>query len=155
MPFPPSLRLSTCRFTTPLRCGSLSDTSTHCIRKTPLFRQQKRVLLTTTHAGSTPPTRPAGVFLRSPLQWSHIVRRIRNPAGLTAAAAMGKNHNAAAQSRSHSGHSHSHGHNHDNTYLTSSNKSDAGVRITRIGLYVNLGMAIGKGVGGIVFNSQA
>ena len=28
------------------------------------------------------------------------------------------------------------------------------MRITRIGLYVNLGMAVGKGVGGYVFNSQ-
>ncbi|KAI9726570.1 MAG: hypothetical protein M1828_000937 [Chrysothrix sp. TS-e1954] len=55
--------------------------------------------------------------------------------------------------RSHSGHSHSH--NHDNSYLTSSNKSDAGVRITRIGLYVNLGMAIFKGLGGWYFNSKA
>ena len=53
---------------------------------------------------------------------------------------------------SHGGHHH---HHHDNTYLTSTNKSDPGVRITRIGLYVNLGMAVGKGVGGYVFNSQA
>lgn len=50
--------------------------------------------------------------------------------------------------------SHSH-HHHDNTYLTSTNKNDAGVRITRIGLYSNLGMAIAKGVGGYVFNSQS
>ncbi|KAK5008549.1 mitochondrial metal transporter, partial [Cryomyces antarcticus] len=57
------------------------------------------------------------------------------------------------QTRSHVGHSHHH--HHDNTYLTSTNKKDAAVRITRIGLYVNLGMAIGKGVGGYVFNSQA
>lgn len=56
-------------------------------------------------------------------------------------------------SRSHAGHSHSHAH--DNTYLTSTNKKDAGVRITRIGLFVNLGMAIGKGIGGYVFHSQA
>jgi cation diffusion facilitator family transporter len=53
------------------------------------------------------------------------------------------------------GHSHSHAHHHDNTFLTSSNKSDPGVRITRIGLYVNLGMAIAKGAGGYAFNSQA
>ena len=61
------------------------------------------------------------------------------------------------QTREHAGHSHSHGHSHqhDNTYLTSTNKNDAGVRITRIGLFVNLGMAIGKGFGGYVFNSQA
>jgi hypothetical protein len=61
----------------------------------------------------------------------------------------------AGQLRFHSGHSHSHSHHHDNTYLTSTNKNDAGVRITRIGLYVNLGMAISKGFGGYVFNSQA
>lgn len=61
------------------------------------------------------------------------------------------------QTRSHAGHSHGHGHghNHDNTYLTSSNRNDAGVKITRVGLFVNLGMAIGKGVGGYVFHSQA
>ena len=53
------------------------------------------------------------------------------------------------------GHSHGHGHQHDNTFLTSQNKNDAGVKITRIGLYVNVGMAIGKGIGGYVFNSQA
>ncbi|KAL8766115.1 MAG: hypothetical protein Q9209_007013 [Squamulea sp. 1 TL-2023] len=59
--------------------------------------------------------------------------------------------------RLHAGHSHSqgHSHQHDNTYLTSKNKKDAGVRITRIGLYVNLLMAICKGTGGYVFNSQA
>lgn len=53
---------------------------------------------------------------------------------------------------------HKHGaghHHHDNAYLTSQNKNDAGVRITRIGLYSNLGMAIAKGVGGYVFNSKA
>jgi hypothetical protein len=54
------------------------------------------------------------------------------------------------QIRTHGGHSH----NHDNSYLTSTNKSDAGVRITRIGLFVNLGMAIGKGLGGYYFHSQ-
>lgn len=58
---------------------------------------------------------------------------------------------SAVQHRGHAGHSHSH----DNTYLTSTNKSDAGVRITRIGLFVNLAMAIGKGIGGYVFHSQA
>ena len=59
------------------------------------------------------------------------------------------------QHRTHMGHSHSHAHGHDNTYLTSANKHDAGVRITRIGLYVNLGMAVSKGIGGYVFNSKA
>ncbi|OCT49242.1 Mitochondrial metal transporter [Cladophialophora carrionii] len=59
------------------------------------------------------------------------------------------------QTRSHAGHSHGHGHSHDNTYLTSQNRSDAGVKITRIGLFVNLGMALGKGIGGVMFHSQA
>ena len=59
------------------------------------------------------------------------------------------------QTRSHAGHSHGHGHSHDNTYLTSKNRNDAGVRITRIGLFVNLGMALGKGIGGYLFHSQA
>lgn len=62
---------------------------------------------------------------------------------------------AADQKRAHGGHSHSHHHHHDNVYLTSSNKSDAGVRITRIGLYSNLGMAFAKGAGGYAFGSQA
>ncbi|KAK3375357.1 cation efflux family-domain-containing protein [Podospora didyma] len=64
----------------------------------------------------------------------------------------------ATQTRAHSGHSHSHAHHHhhhDNVYLTSQNKKDAGVRITRIGLYSNLGMAIAKGAGGYYFNSQS
>ncbi|RMD40077.1 hypothetical protein DV735_g5045, partial [Chaetothyriales sp. CBS 134920] len=61
------------------------------------------------------------------------------------------------QQRAHAGHSHRHhGHSHgDASYLVSTNKSDAGARITRIGLLVNLAMAIGKGIGGYVFNSQA
>ena len=65
-----------------------------------------------------------------------------------------------AHGRKTDDHSHSHGfghhhHHHDNTYLISKNKNDAGVRITRIGLFVNLGMALSKGVGGYVFHSQA
>lgn len=58
----------------------------------------------------------------------------------------------ATQSRAAGGHHH---HHHDNVYLTSTNKNDAGVRITRIGLYSNLGMAISKFVGGYMFGSQA
>lgn len=56
-------------------------------------------------------------------------------------------------SRHHSGHGHHH-HHHDNTYLVSTNKNDPGVRITRIGLAVNLVMAVTKGLGGYVFHSQ-
>jgi len=55
------------------------------------------------------------------------------------------------QIRHHAGHSHSH----DKAYLTSVNRKDAGVRITRVGLFVNLGMAISKGIGGVIFSSQA
>ncbi|KAJ6107685.1 Cation efflux family protein [Penicillium sp. IBT 18751x] len=64
---------------------------------------------------------------------------------------------AMTQTRSHGGHGHGHGHHHhhDNVYLTSTNKRDAGVRITRIGLFANLCMAIGKFIGGYVFHSQA
>ncbi|KAL5612830.1 uncharacterized protein BROUX77_002986 [Berkeleyomyces rouxiae] len=58
------------------------------------------------------------------------------------------------QTRTHGGHHHHH-HHHDNIYLTSKNKNDAGVRITRIGLLSNLGMAIAKGIGGYAFNSHA
>jgi divalent metal cation (Fe/Co/Zn/Cd) transporter len=60
---------------------------------------------------------------------------------------------SATQIRTHAGHSH--GRAPDNSYLISANKKDAGVRITRIGLFVNLAMAIGKGIGGYVFHSQA
>lgn len=61
------------------------------------------------------------------------------------------------QTRGHSGHGGHHHHHHhgSNVYLTSSNKFDAGVRITRIGLVSNLAMAIGKFIGGYVFHSQA
>jgi divalent metal cation (Fe/Co/Zn/Cd) transporter len=62
----------------------------------------------------------------------------------------------ADQKRAHGGHhGHGHHHHHDNAYLTSSNKKDAGVRITRIGLFSNLGMAVAKGAGGYAFGSQA
>ncbi|KAL7925909.1 cation efflux family domain-containing protein [Trichoderma austrokoningii] len=58
-----------------------------------------------------------------------------------------------------SGHSHGlfghHHHHHDNSYLTSADKNDPGVRITRIGLLSNLTMAIAKFIGGWAFNSKA
>ncbi|TQB69349.1 hypothetical protein MPDQ_001969 [Monascus purpureus] len=61
----------------------------------------------------------------------------------------------ASQKRSHGSHGHHHHHHHSNVYLTSANKDDAGVRITRVGLFVNLAMALGKFIGGYVFHSQA
>jgi divalent metal cation (Fe/Co/Zn/Cd) transporter len=60
------------------------------------------------------------------------------------------------QTREHAGHSHhGHHHHHDNAYLTSGNKKDPGVRITRLGLLSNLAMAIAKFIGGWAFNSKA
>ncbi|KAF2501566.1 hypothetical protein BU16DRAFT_522520 [Lophium mytilinum] len=104
-----------------------------------LHALQLRVLRTSTkgqHRLTTDPT--------TLLNWSSTAHRMRHisPSAMT----------STTQSRGHAGHHH---HAHDNTYLVSKNKNDPGVRITRIGLYVNLGMAISKGVGGYVFNSQA
>lgn len=108
-------------------------------------RSQHRVLRTASQAHLKSGIR------RSPLQWSHIAHTVRNPDWKpVVSSGMAGDH----QIRGHGGHEHHH-HHHDNTYLTSSNKSDPGVRITRLGLYVNLGMAIAKGAGGYVFNSQA
>jgi hypothetical protein len=68
-----------------------------------------------------------------------------------ASSKMAPNSSSHTVTRAHSGHSH---HHPDNTYLISKDKSDPGVRITRIGLVVNIAMAAGKGVGGVVFQSQ-
>ncbi|UNI21439.1 mitochondrial metal transporter [Purpureocillium takamizusanense] len=80
--------------------------------------------------------------------------RIRSLPGIMGAAQQ--------QTRDHGdhghGHSHGHGHHHhhhDNSYLISANKNDSGVRITRIGLLSNLGMAVAKFVGGWAFNSKS
>lgn len=54
----------------------------------------------------------------------------------------------------HHGHGHSHSHGPD-PFLVSKDKTDPGVRITRIGLYVNVFMALSKGAGGWYFGSQA
>lgn len=55
-------------------------------------------------------------------------------------------------------HGHSHTHLHDNPLLSlniQQIKKNPGVRITWIGLASNVGMAVGKFVGGIMFHSQA
>ncbi|KAK9457375.1 hypothetical protein V1511DRAFT_455820 [Dipodascopsis uninucleata] len=62
---------------------------------------------------------------------------------------------STSHSHSHSLFSHSHSHSHDVSLLTSKNSSDPGVRITRLGLWVNLGMVVAKGVGGYIFNSKS
>lgn len=105
----------------------------------------------------------AAAAVALPLNWSHLAHRARKPPTSSSPSRppshlpMGADLQLKpAQVRTHMGHSHGHGHHHhDNTYLTSTNKNDPGVKITRVGLYVNLGMAIGKGVGGYAFNSQA
>ncbi|KAF4301897.1 Mitochondrial metal transporter 1 [Botryosphaeria dothidea] len=64
---------------------------------------------------------------------------------------------SAIQTRSHAGHSHGHGHHHhhtDPTLLLSKDKNDAAVRITRLGLYLNVVLAIGKGIAGYYWNSK-
>jgi hypothetical protein len=111
-----------------------------CSNTPGLPRRQVRVLQTSSHTKGAHYPRTAAL----PLNWASTVHRIRyiSPATMT----------TQTQARSHAGHSHHH--HHDNTFLLSRNKSDAGVRITRIGLYVNLGMAVSKGFGGYVFNSQ-
>ncbi|OAQ68022.1 cation efflux family protein [Pochonia chlamydosporia 170] len=65
-----------------------------------------------------------------------------------------RDHGDHGHGHSHGGHGHHH-HHHDSTYLTSANKNDPGVRITRIGLLSNLGMAIAKFIGGWAFNSKS
>ena len=116
---------------------------------------QSRVLLT---AASTNPRQQqrqqsqAATPLRSPLQWSGIVHRARSPTYSPPSTTMaGSQQQVRAHSHGHGGHHH----HHDTTFLTSANRSDPGVRITRVGLYVNLGMAVAKGAGGYIFNSQA
>jgi hypothetical protein len=124
--------------TAPIRPSSSASVKRH---KAPLafhLSQQRRVLRT---ASSTCPLYKSS--LPTLHNWSSLIFRRRS---LIHPVMARKNQE---QAREHSGH-----HHHDNSYLISQNKNDAGVRITRIGLYVNLGMAIGKGVGGYAFNSQ-
>ncbi|KAK9340369.1 cation efflux family-domain-containing protein [Lipomyces starkeyi] len=66
----------------------------------------------------------------------------------------GHSHTTAEHLHSHSIF-HSHSHTHDSSLLLSEDVTDPGVRITRIGLWVNLGMAVAKGIGGYIFNSKA
>ncbi|OTA36633.1 hypothetical protein BTJ68_02926 [Hortaea werneckii EXF-2000] len=153
MPLP---RLSTCSL--PCRNTSLLERASH--KKKSHLPLQRRVLTYIVGLGDNQHAHRGVSRLRSPHQWSHIAHHSRNPAATALRPSKTimsvdaqKN---AQQVRTHMGHSHhGHHHHHDNTYLTSQNKNDPGVRITRIGLYVNLGMAIAKGAGGYVFNSQA
>ncbi|EOD42998.1 Mitochondrial metal transporter 1 [Neofusicoccum parvum] len=66
---------------------------------------------------------------------------------------------SATQTRAHAGHGHGHGHGHhhhgtDPSLLLSKDKGDAAVRITRLGLLLNVVLAIGKGFAGYYWNSK-
>ncbi|KAK7207364.1 cation efflux family-domain-containing protein [Myxozyma melibiosi] len=50
---------------------------------------------------------------------------------------------------------HSHTHSHDPSLLISTDPTDPAVKITRVGLFVNIGMAVVKGTGGYLFNSKS
>ena len=126
------------RSSLPSTAASVSPSSLQRTDLPARLRLQLRVLRTATKETRRPST--------SLINWSWTAHRRRHipPSGTVMA--------TQTQTRGHAGHHH-HG-AHDNAYLLSSNKKDAGVRITRIGLYVNLGMAVGKGLGGYVFHSQ-
>ena len=138
----------------PLHLPSLSYPSSFLRRKA--VAGQSRVLLTAAAAHPRgqqhQPHSQAATPLRSSLQWSGIAHRARNPTYSPPTASMaGSQQQVRAHSHGHGGHHH----HHDTTFLTSANRSDPGVKITRVGLYVNLGMAVAKGAGGYIFNSQA
>ena len=125
----------------------------HILCSNTLVSQPRRILQTRVFVSFSGSPNRKTPSLRSPLQWSQIVHG-RRPGTAVAPTAMGADSPVGGAHKR--GHSHGgHHHHHDNTYLTSKNKKDAGVRITRIGLYVNLGMAVAKGFGGYVFNSAA
>ncbi|KAI1333802.1 hypothetical protein F5Y15DRAFT_325872 [Xylariaceae sp. FL0016] len=106
------------------------------------YPHTRRVLQTACSSAISQSFVPVILFTSSAQLTTHhrFLRSLRTMASVT-------------QTRSHSGGHHHH--HHDNVYLTSQNKNDAGVRITRLGLFSNLGMAIAKGVGGYMFNSKA
>lgn len=97
------------------------------------------------HSPPTQPTQPTGVHN----EHSHEHG---------APSAHSHEHGAHSHEPGHSEHSHgifhSHTHGH-NELLTSGSLSNPAVRITWIGLFVNIGMAASKGVGGVYFHSQA
>jgi len=154
MPYlnPASQRMRLCAWTCNKTTSPFASTRTAGYTAS---KPQRRILLTTTAPTQTESGSRPTLLQRSPHQWSHIAHHIRKPAILSARAAVSSNGVGSMASHAR-GHNHGgHHHHHDNTFLTSTNKSDPGVRITRIGLYVNLGMAIAKGAGGYIFNSQA
>ncbi|KAB8202954.1 cation efflux family-domain-containing protein [Aspergillus parasiticus] len=119
------------------------------------FRSQLRVLRTS--ATSFPSRYKSSA--RSLIPFNSVnASRLPHPSLITTTTISTPLHLMATQTRSHGGHGGHHHHHHHhggNVYLTSTNKNDAGVRITRIGLVANLAMAIGKFIGGYVFHSQA
>ncbi|OOO08387.1 cation efflux protein [Aspergillus oryzae] len=117
------------------------------------FRSQLRVLRT---SATSFPSRHKN-SARSLIPFNSVNASRLPPPSLTTTTTINTPlHLMATQTRSHGGHGGHHHHHHGgNVYLTSTNKKDAGVRITRIGLVANLAMAIGKFIGGYVFHSQA
>ncbi|PHH74514.1 hypothetical protein CDD80_3019 [Ophiocordyceps camponoti-rufipedis] len=91
------------------------------------------------------------LFHHQPRRHCHHLARRPSPCRRSLIAVMGS---VTHQTRCHGSHHHHH-HHHDNTYLISADKNDSGVRITRIGLLSNLGMAVAKFVGGWAFNSKS
>ena len=139
-------------FETLSACRSFARTSTSTASSP---STQQRRSLQTQHRNNYPTT-------KLPFYSSHQLFRTRTRSFLNSIIMSQTRSNGGGGGGGHShSHGHSHGlfsghhHHHDNAYLTSQNKNDAGVRITRIGLYSNLGMAIAKGAGGYAFNSQS
>ncbi|KAG6197605.1 hypothetical protein E4U10_008175 [Claviceps purpurea] len=146
-----------------IRCfaahACFSTTAVYCASKDPSFSPLAS-------SPSTPDLVPSFATARCDLLHLAPVRgRLRTrPTIMGTALKQTRQHGDHSQDHDHDhSHSHSHSHSvfghhhhhHDNTYLTSANTSDPGVRITRLGLLSNLGMAIAKFIGGWAFNSRA
>ncbi|OMP82325.1 Mitochondrial metal transporter 1 [Diplodia seriata] len=139
-----------------------------------LFKQLvRRALCSSSTAASSPartayPVLSATLASSSPLSTAPNCPRCYSSLVTTAAAARPSSVRhlrrlnpamSATQTREHMGHSHGHGHGHhhhgtDPALLLSSDKNDAAVRITRLGLLLNVVLAVGKGFAGYYWNSK-
>ncbi|CCX09713.1 Similar to Mitochondrial metal transporter 2; acc. no. Q08970 [Pyronema omphalodes CBS 100304] len=116
-----------------------------------------RVLTTLSLRHPTPRSRPSATPFLDLIYSPNFSTSTSTSAKLTTPQKSHHDHEHSMNGHTHS-HAHGHGHSHSHgadPYLMSSDTTDPGVRITRIGLMVNLGMVVTKGVGGWVFNSQA
>lgn len=145
--FSPGLIERLKRTATPLTCSSPPNSHKKSIIRDPILCQE-------TKTGTAKSINSAHFSHSS--RAAHSLLRTRTPFHARGHTQTQLQHNAImATTTTKEQQRHAHHHHHDNSYLTSTNKNDAGVRITRLGLYSNLGMAIAKGVGGYAFNSQA